>query len=163
MSKLQQVRKQNPAKPNRTDKTVEYGSRILNVFKVKKKPLIRIVLSFQNKIYKLQYDLDITRDKLRNKNTENRSLKKQRKEDVKTITSHQKTITSLQKKLDRSQKKIKKQETEIDTLQKTNKGLKANLKRHDNSNTPSSAKPPGSKKKRSKICLLYTSPSPRDS
>ena len=144
MSKLQQVRKQNPAKPNRTDKTVEYGSRILNVFKVKKKPLIRIVLSFQNKIYKLQYDLDITRDKLRSKNTENRSLKKQRKEDVKTITS-------LQKKLERSQKREKKHKTEIDTLQKTNKGLKANLKRHDNSNTPSSAKPPGSKKKRSKI------------
>ena len=49
MSKVQQVRKQNPAKPDRTNKTVEYGSRILNTFKLKKKLLIKIVLSFQNR------------------------------------------------------------------------------------------------------------------
>ena len=144
-----------------------------------KKLLIKIVLSFQNKIYKLQDECDALRDKLHSKNTENHSLKKQLKENQKITTSLQKTylITShgglrmigeecIQvlclyehgcEQLPKNQhittketrQKGKKFQTEIDTLQKTNKGLKASLKRHENSNTPSSAKLPGSKKKQS--------------
>ena len=62
-----------------------------------KKLLIKIVLSFQNKIYKLQDECDALQDKLRSKNTENHSLKKQLKESQKPPHHY--------KKLERSQKR----------------------------------------------------------
>ena len=36
MSKLQQVYKQRPAKPDHTDKMIKFGNRMLNVYELKK-------------------------------------------------------------------------------------------------------------------------------